>query len=498
MGWEYLRNNTADTNDYFFNQNNASLRESGSPTIPQTPLHWNQYGLTIGGPIIKDKLFFFGSYQGSHFNYSNISTVTEESPEWRAAVAKADAATGVNSVAGLLYKNFQPSVGGSLSATVDQYITTVTPSDTGLASYADYLCPDTFSSSKGFGVPLAQAKIMAARFQSIMGVIPAIDNTTKLTFTGAPCSTPMVSQAGFINRDASSPTGASAMPFQVSGISLVKAQTGAFGNVANLFNGKEWSIRLDYDPSTANRFSANFNYSRTTDTYGPCGDPACARGFYNPEIIRSPNGQFSFLHTFSPKILNEFRAGYSQNASPLLNVAQGGVPSVGFDDGSSGFGSYSGYPQFFKENVYSYSEMVSIGHGNHNMKIGADVRRNIENSQFNIARPSYYFSDPLFFAADTPYGMAAGVNPGVCAPPCSQSTIQGLVSSNTIPNSSLASNFRHWRNIEFGAYFQDDWKATKRMTFSLACAMTSMPVIQRKTIWLLRSNWVREVTRFWG
>ena len=63
--------------------------------------------------------------------------------------------------------------------------------------------------------------------------------------------------------------------------------------------------------------------------------------------------------------------------------------------------------------------MVSVSHGNHNMKIGADFRRNIENSTFNVARGSYYFSDPIFFAADAPYGVNAGVNPGICAPPCS-------------------------------------------------------------------------------
>jgi Carboxypeptidase regulatory-like domain/TonB dependent receptor len=479
--WEYLRNNAADANDYFFNQNNASLRQQGLPTIKQPPLRWNQFGFTIGGPIIKDKLFFFGSYQGSRFNYSNITTVTEESPQWRAAVAQADAATGVNSVAGVLYKNFPPTVAGSTLFTTDQYIANVTSTDTGLGcvlnssgkcpstspvpNYADYLCPDTYSSSFGFGISPIQANILAARMQSLLGVVPGVDNSTPLSYTGAPCSISMTAQAGFIGRDPT--TGVSLMPFQVSGISLVKAQTGAFGNVGNLFNGKEASLRLDYDPSQANRFSINYNLARNTDNFGPCGDPACARGFFNPEIIRSPNGQFSFLHTFSPKILNEFRAGYSQNASPLLNVAQGGVPAVGFDDASSGFGSYSGYPQFFKENVYTYAEMVSVGHGNHNMKIGVDVRRNIENSQFNVARPSYYFSDPLFFAADAPYGMTAGVNPGICKAPCSSSTIQSLVSNNTIPNSSLASNFRHWRNVELGAYFQDDWKATKRLTLQL-------------------------------
>jgi hypothetical protein len=67
-----------------------------------------------------------------------------------------------------------------------------------------------------------------------------------------------------------------------------------------------------------------------------------------------------------------------------------GVPDIRFDDGSMGFGSYAGYPQVFHANIYSYSDMVSISHGKHNMKVGVDFRRNIENSEFNVARPSYY------------------------------------------------------------------------------------------------------------
>ena len=110
-----------------------------------------------------------------------------------------------------------------------------------------------------------------------------------------------------------------------------------------------------------------------------------------------------------------------------------------------GFGSYSGYPQTFHENIYSYSDMVSISHGKHNMKVGVDFRRNIENSEFSVARPSYYFTDFLFFAADSPYTMAAGVDPGIL----------------TNQPGHLASNVRHWRNLEMGAFFQDDWKITR-------------------------------------
>jgi hypothetical protein len=38
---------------------------------------------------------------------------------------------------------------------------------------------------------------------------------------------------------------------------------------------------------------------------------------------------------------------------------------------------------------------------------------------------------------------------------------------NPTPTAALSDNIRHWRNLEFGAYFQDDWKVNKRLTLNL-------------------------------
>jgi len=435
--WEYLRNSDANANDFFLNQANQ----------PRPALHWNQFGFSLGGPIIKDKLFFFGSYQGSRFNtVGTPSAVTVESQEWRDAVAAADSASNTQSVASLFYTKFAPSVIGTPTTNLDTYITSVSPNTTtGFSSYADYVCPDNYVA---LGGTTAQANALAFRMQSILGVVPVVDNTVPLTDTGLPCSTPLTAMAGKVGRDPI--TGVSTLNFQNTSVALFKSQTGS-GINQNLFNGNEGSLRLDYNWNSSNRFSANYNLSRTSDSFGPCS-VSCSRGFTNPFIGRTPNGQLSYVHTFTPTILNELRVGYQQNVT-LTNTTQGGVPSTAFDDGSVGFGSYSGYPQFFKENVYTYSDMLSITHGNHNMKVGVDFRRNIENSEFNVARPSYYFSDPIFFAADSPYAVSAGVDPGICKPPCSQATIQALITSNTLPSAALQSNVRHWRNLEMGAFF---------------------------------------------
>jgi hypothetical protein len=58
--WEFFRNSALDGNDFF---NKYSENQLGFANKPQI-LNENLFGGTFGGPIKKDKLFFFGSYQG--------------------------------------------------------------------------------------------------------------------------------------------------------------------------------------------------------------------------------------------------------------------------------------------------------------------------------------------------------------------------------------------------------------------------------------------------
>jgi hypothetical protein len=70
-------------NDYF----NANKWENGltaaTPTgvLPTPKLRWNMFGGTFGGPIIKNKLFFFADYQGGRLDHpSSSSTITVLTP----------------------------------------------------------------------------------------------------------------------------------------------------------------------------------------------------------------------------------------------------------------------------------------------------------------------------------------------------------------------------------------------------------------------------------
>jgi Carboxypeptidase regulatory-like domain/TonB dependent receptor/TonB-dependent Receptor Plug Domain len=67
--FEFLRNTDLDANSW---QNKAigffNIQNGTGGALPRPPLHWNEFGATLGGPIFKNKLFFFSDFQGSRFD----------------------------------------------------------------------------------------------------------------------------------------------------------------------------------------------------------------------------------------------------------------------------------------------------------------------------------------------------------------------------------------------------------------------------------------------
>ena len=64
--YEYLRNDALDARNYFDPASNG----------PKAPLHRNQFGFFIGGPIIKNRLFIFGDYAGSRLHEAGVDQAT--------------------------------------------------------------------------------------------------------------------------------------------------------------------------------------------------------------------------------------------------------------------------------------------------------------------------------------------------------------------------------------------------------------------------------------
>lgn len=72
--FEFVRNDIFDANNFFTNR----------AGLPRTPFHQNQFGGTTGGPILHNRIFFFGDYQGTRISTQSGSSVESVPPmAWR-------------------------------------------------------------------------------------------------------------------------------------------------------------------------------------------------------------------------------------------------------------------------------------------------------------------------------------------------------------------------------------------------------------------------------
>jgi len=123
--FEYFRNDALDARNYF-----------DVTPAPKAPFHNNQFGGSLGGPIIKDKTFFFLDYEGQR---ENVGVVTLACVPTQAHIAAATATAtaspgGINSVGQALLK-FWPSNAAN-------YIPGVTSNDSGCFDANNNFAPD--------------------------------------------------------------------------------------------------------------------------------------------------------------------------------------------------------------------------------------------------------------------------------------------------------------------------------------------------------------------
>src|SRR5713226_8776699 len=218
--YEFLRNDKLDANAFFFNQQSE----------PRPPLHFNQFGGTVTGPIWKDHLFFTGSYQGDRFITSAPPTpIISETPEWRAAVI----AALPNSVAAKIYANFPTKFPGNYNGPDSTDVQGFVGTD-----FSGYTCPSNYPT--GF-------TNIATTFQTLFGVTAAEATACPgLVANGGvgmiPRNTP------FLNDNALS------FPTQTQG---------------NLFNGNEWSTRIDWVKGQNDRVFGEYYWLHSADSFGP-------------------------------------------------------------------------------------------------------------------------------------------------------------------------------------------------------------------------------------
>src|SRR5712692_7451792 len=71
--FEFYRNSTMDANSWSNNRSNA----------PKPERRQDVFGGTLGGPLVRNKVFLFGDYQGTRFNAPGFETISVAPASWR-------------------------------------------------------------------------------------------------------------------------------------------------------------------------------------------------------------------------------------------------------------------------------------------------------------------------------------------------------------------------------------------------------------------------------
>lgn len=242
----------------------------------------------------------------------------------------------------------------------------------------------------------------------------------------------------------------------------------ARGSINQPINANTYFGRVDHYFSDKDRVFARLALDRSGLT----------ENFINPNLPVFRNQQVTnlatqWVHTFSQSMINEVRVGFNitndLTSNPRTDDASFDMDSLGigqfriFSDGARkltprehGIPSISGLPFTLQErtsgNGYDQMDTIQAGdhlswiRGKHNMRFGAEVyRASMERGAANLEEGRLSFS-----GNETGYALA--------------SFLLGYPNSSESPE-GLPLTFP--RATRFGAYVQDDWKVTSRLTVNL-------------------------------
>jgi hypothetical protein len=438
--FEYLQNNALNANNFFNNAN-------GQPIAPNKQ---NQFGGSFGGPIRKDKTFFFGDYQG---------TLTRSAGTARAGVPSAAERTGDFSE--LCARN-----GGTFDS-----------AGRCSAAAGQLWDPMTGVFNSAVNGPVRSAYIPFNNLATYMS--PGNPN-----LVGTPYQLP-ARPGNLIDPVAYKMMQYFPLPNVAVGTSSYNPLNNWIGTNGNRSNDHRFDAKLDHRFSESSmmtvRSSLDHSFSEGVNCFGNVADP-CTQGPINGYQSSSA---INYNRTFSPTLVLGVSYGYVRKYSYTSGVAADfpdfnpvktlGMPQYILTSGyiatpnitiGNGYQAVSGQSlgsQTFS--ILSYpldTHTLSISldkiHGNHDVKFGYEGRLH-RVSFLQISYPEGQFN---FMQTGTSQTPASGTGGDPLA-----SLLIGFPQSGGGNNAYQVDVAVTTQNYAHAWYIQDNWRPTSRLTLNL-------------------------------
>jgi hypothetical protein len=414
----------------FFRPNFTAAKNYGidGVAIPPSTLKQHNYGGTFGGPIKRDKTFFFVSYEGMHNTTS---------------------ANYLDSVPPISQVRVQPDGSANLNGLLDPLLGTPIPEFNPVVSFTNY----------GGVAQQFPGNIIPASQVSKAGLNTLLDFFPKPNLAGT-------NFGWFKNFLVDAPDD--------QNYKLVDSRLDH-----NFSNNDRLAAVFHY------------NYGNLYDA-GPYGDQSVVpnagdNDFGNNQENGSQEYSITETHLFSTRFINEARFGYTRyylNQYPLLqgqNLAnQYGMANINVPDFPATYSYpyiqlYSGFftggssykPFHIRDHNWQLSDNVTLsGIGKHEFRFGGDFRRLNSFPNFSLFPTGYQYYGAYFSPATSDPTFATYFNPNAWFPNGGSDIADLIVGIPFVVDTGLQLTNPHTQSWEMHFYGEDTYKVNPRLTLN--------------------------------
>jgi hypothetical protein len=348
---------------------------------------YNQWAGSVGGPVIKNHLFFFFSYETLRNSSASLATGWYETPQFLAAARSAQPGSIAARIAGY------PGEGASYNVIIPKSC-----SDAGLPNSAQ--CQPIFQGGQYLGLDVGSplhTTLGTADPTYVSGGTPGVG--------GGLDGVPDIMFVQSVN-----PTNAA--PQQYNG-------------------------RMDFQATSKDLIAFSSYYVPNDQT--SFNGPARAANFWHSNRLNEA-ATLLWDHTISGSWLNEARGGVTRwHFNEIASNPQEpwGLPQDNLDALGSANLQFFGAPGpgVFYQTTYNFRDTLSAALGRHSLKFGADLYWEQDNdSQAGGARPQFNFRNLWDFANDAPYSETGNFDPRTGLPTSATEYIRSHIFAGFVQN----------------------------------------------------------------